>query len=419
LAPIKPIGFAASREARGRDDGGDPPVPSPVVLGFDFKSIDGDQLKTVRDTISIKEQQQALIAQRRKEMAASQPSTPRELTFKGWTPKDPEKRGVGARREKTRDKVERMSIVTSASDKDVVPGSKSAPLNQGLASQQQSPRDPPSGSQTAMPQHILPPMHYPGHPHSAHYIPDPRTAPLSHTRSGRPEESNFARQQQPYHQSQAQQQQQQQQQLHRSSVSGQPSASSASRRDMRYPPELGARPPQQQQQQQPQQPNTADRRNFSIPSLHTGASHYPPSPHGATHPIGPGPPSAAMRNGAVHRQNGGYSISPSPTNHAREQFLGPFNQMYDLLSSIEQQRFQMQEVLHRSEQAYTNQMAQSSEFKATANRASSLLRTLQESADSLKEMVRYEVDRAVAADRREVDELRERMRALEERLAHK
>jgi hypothetical protein len=65
-----------------------------------------------------------LIAQRRRDLAASTPSTPKELTFKGWQPKDPEKQGVGRRREKTRDKVESLSIVTSASDKDVVPGSK-------------------------------------------------------------------------------------------------------------------------------------------------------------------------------------------------------------------------------------------------------------------------------------------------------
>jgi len=142
LAPIKPIGFAASRESR-REDGTDHAIPSPVVMGFDFKQIDEEQLKTVglmglmhpkmqaenariqvRDTISIKEQQQALIAQRRREVAASTPSTPKELTFKGWTPKDPERQGVGRRREKTRDKVESMSIVTSASDRDVVPGSK-------------------------------------------------------------------------------------------------------------------------------------------------------------------------------------------------------------------------------------------------------------------------------------------------------
>lgn len=119
-------------------------------MGFDFKQIDEDQLKTVglvnsaypkcqaeqvrfqvRDMISIKEQQQALIAQRRKKVTPSTPSTPKELTFKGWTPKDPEKeQGVGRRREKTRDKVETLSIVTSATDKDVVPGSKVGGLDE-------------------------------------------------------------------------------------------------------------------------------------------------------------------------------------------------------------------------------------------------------------------------------------------------
>lgn len=49
LAPIKPIGFAASREAR-REDGTDRAIPSPVVMGFDFKSIDEEQLKTVGDS---------------------------------------------------------------------------------------------------------------------------------------------------------------------------------------------------------------------------------------------------------------------------------------------------------------------------------------------------------------------------------
>ena len=183
LAPIKPIGFAASRGSR-REDGSDLAIPSPVVMGFDFKSIDDEQLKTVgpitaaddddgdkkpsisteknqaealrhqvRDTISIKEQQQALIAQRRRDTAASTPSTPKELTFKGWVPKEPGSAerhhqypappplhqhphpaqgfqqplgssGVGRRREKIKDKVKGMSIVTSASDKDVMPGSK-------------------------------------------------------------------------------------------------------------------------------------------------------------------------------------------------------------------------------------------------------------------------------------------------------
>lgn len=43
-----PMGFAANREAR-REEGYDVygAVPSPVVMGFDFKTIDGEQLKTV------------------------------------------------------------------------------------------------------------------------------------------------------------------------------------------------------------------------------------------------------------------------------------------------------------------------------------------------------------------------------------
>lgn len=85
----------------------------------------------VRETISIMEQQQALIAKRRRENESSTPNTPKELTFKGWQPKEDRSgsgpgsgSGVGRRREKTRDKVERMSINTSARDQDIVPSSK-------------------------------------------------------------------------------------------------------------------------------------------------------------------------------------------------------------------------------------------------------------------------------------------------------
>lgn len=219
---IQPIGFAASREARGLAL--DHQMPSPVVMGFDFKAVNDSDLKTVRraslsfleslpvsrlgprkrsswagtavngqsapiskylsaravrghlvssfyppssqgrfpfvspmrilatqslphhkhqnqavkalseaettlmqvrETISIKEQQQALIAQRRRDNAGSTPNTPKELTFKGWQPKDEKaSTGVGRRREKTREKVEKMSINTSAHDKDNVPASK-------------------------------------------------------------------------------------------------------------------------------------------------------------------------------------------------------------------------------------------------------------------------------------------------------
>ncbi len=55
------------------------------------------------------------------------------------------------------------------------------------------------------------------------------------------------------------------------------------------------------------------------------------------------------------------------------------------------------------------------EFKETAAGASTLLGNLQASADSLKEMVRYEVERAGSTERREIEELRERTRKLEEK----
>lgn len=73
--------------------------------------------------------------------------------------------------------------------------------------------------------------------------------------------------------------------------------------------------------------------------------------------------------------------------------------------------------MHRSEQAYTSQMAATNDFKQTAANANSLLSTLQQSAESLKEMVRYEVERSSSADRRELDELRDRLRSLEDRVS--
>jgi len=131
--PIKPIGFAASREHR-RQSGGYGEIPSPVVMGFDYQKVDAEQLKTVslqarrhttqpnhmpfppftvpptpiakcsmppppptnsrnqaealqvRATLSIKEQQEALIAQRRRDAAQDQQAEPKGLTFKDWQP---------------------------------------------------------------------------------------------------------------------------------------------------------------------------------------------------------------------------------------------------------------------------------------------------------------------------------------------
>ncbi|WVF69901.1 hypothetical protein IAT40_004684 [Kwoniella sp. CBS 6097] len=387
LPPIKPIGFAAAREARREDGGG---LPSPVVMGFDFKAIDEDQLKTVRDTISIKEQQQALIAARRREAAQSQPSTPKELTFKGWTPKDAAENitgssvvppplppvsaglgsgggGVGRRREKTRDKVEKMSIVTSASDREVVPGSKSAPLNQGLASQQASPREPPSGSQTALPPHILPPLH--GYSHHPNGLTDPRTAPLSHARGSRNgDEHEFARQQGPYY--------------------GLPQTRPL------------VRPYESQSSGNMRAPTSNERRNFSVPSTNLQ------------------PPSASPRYEVTspRRLSGHLSNSPASPRVSREAFLAPFNQLYDLYAQTDSLRYSLQELLHRYEGAYQSQLNAMSEFKSTANAAGTLLGNLQASADSLKDMVRYEVERNSSAKDREMEEMRDRLRRLEEKL---
>ncbi|WWD22098.1 hypothetical protein CI109_106587 [Kwoniella shandongensis] len=378
LAPIKPIGFAASREARREDGIEGSAIPSPVVMGFDFKAIDEDQLKTVRDTISIKEQQQALIAARRRGVTGSTPNTPKEISFKGWTPKDQTEGresaapssgggGVGTRREKTRDKVEKMSIVTSTTDKDVVPGSKSAPLNKGLASQQASPREPPSGSQTSIPPHILPPLQ--GYGHHQNGMTDPRTAPLAHTRNG--EEHEFARQQGPYYN------------LSHHRSHGRPYESSGVPHSARAS-------------------ISHERRNFTLPSGSGNSNLHPPS--------------GSRYEGASPRVvSAPHSGSPSSP-PGRETFLAPFNQLYDLLSQTDSLRYTLQDLLHRYEGAYQSQLNAMADFKSTASAAGTLLGNLQQSADSLKEMVRYEVERSGYAEKREVEELRERLRRMEEKM---
>ncbi|ORX34480.1 hypothetical protein BD324DRAFT_153314 [Kockovaella imperatae] len=397
LAPIKPVGFAASRGSR-REDGTDLAIPSPVVMGFDFKSIDDDQLRTVRDTISIKEQQQALIAQRRRENAASTPSTPKELTFKGWVPKEsmqgsgekpPVQQlhpqpdltaqplsipalgsggGVGRRREKIRDKVEGMTIVTSATDKDGVPGSKSAPLNQGL-SVQQAMHDHLGGPQTSFP-----------HAASAHhpaYTSDLRTAPISHARGSR-DDHELARQQQGptgYWRTQPRagyERYEHAPHTGRPSVAGQASSSS---HNIIHPPPL------------------------------TRGEH----PASSTHP----------RNGHAHY--GSHSPSPPPLSASRPGYGPPSStsEYYDMYAKIEQLKYSLQDLHHRYEGLFSSQVHAMGEFKTTAAQANALLSNLQASADSLKEMVRYEVGRSGSAERKELDELKERIKILEVQLKQK
>lgn len=71
------------------------------------------------------------------------PGTPKESlrepsTYRTWKPSEapsvfgvvlPTSGGVGRRREKIKDKVEKMSIVTGVSDKDVIPTSKVSRLS--------------------------------------------------------------------------------------------------------------------------------------------------------------------------------------------------------------------------------------------------------------------------------------------------
>ncbi|AAW43010.2 hypothetical protein CND00490 [Cryptococcus deneoformans JEC21] len=393
-----PVGFAASREAR-REEGYDiyGAVPSPVVMGFDFKTIDGEQLKTVRDTLSIKEQQQALIAARRREAAGSSavpPGTPKESsrepsTYKAWKPSEapslsgavlPTSGGVGRRREKIKDKVEKMSIMTGVSDKDVVPASKSAPLDQRLITQQAN-FEPPSGSQTALPPKVLPSFSS-----SFHYLSDPRTAPISHSRTGadagapgggereRSDGHEFARQQQQGY---------------------------YWRTESRGGPPMGSG------------------RNFTVPGA------FPPRFDG---PLSPPPPPPLTRpstqpHSHTHTHTHTHSHTGSPPSSplqplsipSREAFLHPFNALYDSLSSSTTLQHHLSDLVSRVSNLHAEQGVAVQEFRNTAGAAERLLTSLQQSADSLREMVRYEIERKAREDRREMEELKERLRRLEER----
>ncbi|OXG31455.1 hypothetical protein C360_04667 [Cryptococcus neoformans Bt15] len=397
LAANPPVGFAASREAR-RGEGYDVygAVPSPVVMGFDFKTIDGEQLKTVRDTLSIKEQQQALIAARRREAAGSSavpPGTPKESSrepsgYKAWKQSEapslsgavlPTSGGVGRRREKIKDKVEKMSIMTGVIDKDVVPASKSAPLDQRLITQQAN-FEPSSGSQTALPSKALPSFSS-----SFHYLSDPRTAPISHSRTGvdagalgggereRSDGHEFARQQQ---------------QGYYWRIEGRGGPPMGSGRNFTVP---GTLPPRFDGPLSPLPPP------LTRPSTQPH-SHSHTHPHSQSHTGSP--PSSPLQ--------------PLPI-PSREAFLYPFNALYDSLSSCTTLRHHLSDLVSRASSLHAEQDVAAQEFRSTAGAAERLLTSLQQSADSLREMVRYEIERKAREDRREMEELKERLRRLEER----
>ncbi|WVQ74078.1 hypothetical protein IAR50_003662 [Cryptococcus sp. DSM 104548] len=408
----KPIGFAAAREAR-REEGYDVYglVPSPVVMGFDFKSVEGEQLKTVRESLSIKEQQQALIAARRKEAEAaanSGPSTPRDPSVAPARETQPPKMAsdsamnlavptsgsVGKRREKAKDKVDKMTIVTGPLGKDAVPGSRSAPLNQNLALQQSVPRDTHSGSQTALPPHALPSFSS----SFQHISTDPRTAPISHARGNgmpdRAEGNEFARQQGYYWRLDG----------GRGSVNGNGNGHGANGVGNSRPPVV---------------PDEG-RRNFTVPSIALPRLEGQMSPIKSRNHSGPAHSVSISRNHS--NQSISHSQSTSPRSQpppavpipSREAFLNPFASLYDSLSQTAHLQNTLASLLHSSEHLSAQQARQMEEFKSTMSMASGLLGSLQSSADSLREMVRYEVERRGREERREMDEMKERLRRLEE-----
>lgn len=237
-------------------------------------------------------------------------------------------------------------------------------MSQGLAAQQQAAM---SGSQTAIPPTILPPL--PGYSHL-----DPRTAPISHTRTRNGDERDRDRERD------AREHDYSRGQFWRAlpRPSGYENMPHTARPTISIP--------------------SSDRRNFSGPQLHP--------PHRDRQPSG-GHPS----------RNGQYSHSPSPPHGgSRDPFPQPTNSIYDLMHQADQLRYSLQDLLHRYEGAYSSQINAMGDFKSTAAQANTLLGTLQASADSLKDMVRYEVNRAGSTERREVDELKERIKKLEERM---
>lgn len=116
----------------------------------------------------------------------------------------------------------------------------------------------------------------------------------------------------------------------------------------------------------------------------------------------PGPPTGGDRlpsfgGGNGHERHATANSNTPPrttTTVGRQDFLAPFDRLYDVLSQTESHKYKMQDIIQRYEQALSNKHKEIGDFKSTAQAASTLLNNLQQSADSLKDMVRYEISRA-------------------------
>lgn len=168
-------------------------------------------------------------------------------------------------------------------------------------------------------------------------------------------------------------------------------------------------------------PAIGDRRSFAS---HMSGQNGHDRPQGSTSPPRSGPPP--------------FSAGNDRSSAARRDFLAPFERMYDLLSQTESHKYALQDLHHRYESALAAKTKEIGDFKNTAHAASTLLNNLQQSADSLKDMVRYEISRAPpppsaastsasaggggrpglsADERQEFEEMKARMKKLEDMLA--
>jgi len=395
--PIKPIGFAASREHR-RQSGGYGEIPSPVVMGFDYKNVDAEQLKTVslqtrrntqpssmpfppftipptpvarrnmppphsantrnqaealqvRATLSIKEQQEALIAQRRRDANQEQQQEAKGLTFKDWQPPSDKPRSMPQGKQSAA----HLSVNTARND-DVIAASRVCSRLIRDATARLIKQSAPMGSLAAQQSGGRPGMMPPVQTRNGHLAPqvDPRAAPLGHS-------------------------------------------AEIGERPQYFRPSSG----RYEVMPHTARPAPAERRSF------TGPAGPVPSPH----PNGHGRPEP---------------MSPSA---ARREFLAPFERLYEVLASTEQTKFVLHDLHHRYESVLASKVKEIGDFKATTHAASTLLNNLQQSTDSLKDMVRYEISRATpkasgsgglsSYERQEFEDLRARMKKMEEALEKK
>jgi hypothetical protein len=117
-----------------------------------------------------------------------------------------------------------------------------------------------------------------------------------------------------------------------------------------------------------------------------------------------------------------------PVSPAKRDFLAPFERLYDLLSSTEQTKFMLHDLHQRYEATLATKVKEIGDFKSTTHAATTLLNNLQQSTDSLKDMVRYEISRSAPKpstsaggltndERQEFEEMKARLQKLEDALA--